>query len=236
MQKQYKHLFLLTILYLFIARTNAQELSLAGAIDGKHTVHMFLDIKSNKAEALYFYDRIGMPIYLEGGIGTGKFAIGNAAEQFSGMIHDKSVTGTWMDKRKKFTLPFALKPAESSFASLSGNFKCEAVRRGVEDTASAALSMSVNSGQVTRFEIESVVMPAAHTCNPDHSKLKQSTKGNRIFFESTADAEQRCPMSLRRAGDYVLVKNEGGGCLCGARASIPDVLLNLKTGLCNIAQ
>lgn len=218
------------------SRSSAQELSLAGAIGSKHTVHMFLDIKENKAEALYFYDRIGMPIYLEGGIGTGKFVIGNAAEQFSGMIHDKSVTGTWMDKRKKQTLPFALKPTESSFASLSGNFKCEAVRRGVEDTAHATLRLSVSNGQITHFEFESVMMPAAHTCNPDHSKLKQSIRGNRLLFESTADVEQRCPISLRRAGGYVLIKNEGGGCLCGARASIPDMLLNLKTGTCNIAQ
>jgi hypothetical protein len=232
----HKYLFLLIILLPSFSDSGAQELALAGVIDGKHAVHMFLDIKGNKAEAMYFYDRIGAPIWLDGGIGTGKFVIGNAAEQFSGMIHDKNVTGTWMDKRKKLTLPFALKPAESSFASLSGNFKCEAVRRGIEATARATLRMNIGAGQITRFEMESVVMPAAHTCSPDHSKIKQSTKGNRVFFDSAADDEQRCPMSLRRAGDYVLIKNEGGGCLCGARAAIPDVLLNLKTSACTIAQ
>jgi hypothetical protein len=236
MEKQHKYLFLLIFFSSHFGGAYAQELSLAGAIDSKHAIHMFLDIKGNKAEALYFYDRIGAPIWLDGGIGTGKFVIGNAAEQFSGMIHDKNVTGTWMDKRKKLTLPFGLKPVESGFASLSDSFKCEAVRRGVEATARATLRMNIGAGQITRFEIESVVMPAAHTCNPDHSKLKQSTQGSRIFFESTADAEQRCSMSLRRAGDYVLIKNEGDGCLCGARASIPDVLLNIKTGSCNIAQ
>ena len=142
MRNKCKYLFLLVILYLLASRANAQELSLAGTIDGKHAVHMFLDIKNNKAEALYFYDRIGMPIYLEGGIGTGKFVIGNAAEQFSGMIHDKNVTGMWMDKRKQLTLPFALTQAgfEASAGPTPAASRSASVSEVPQSTASRRFS------------------------------------------------------------------------------------------------
>ncbi len=231
-----KYLFLFIFFCYAPTSTHAQEISYAGTIDGKIPLHMFFDASGNKVRALYFYDRIGMPIVLEGGIGSGKFVISNDAEQFTGMIHDKNVTGTWNDKKRKRSLPFVLAPIDAGFAELSGRYKCKARRSGAGGSAEVPLSMEIKSGKVTRFDIESLLMPYAHSCNPDHSKLKQTVKGNRLLIESTADPDQRCPMSLRRAGAFILLQNEGGACLCGARASIPDVLLNTQNNTCTIAQ
>jgi hypothetical protein len=233
----YKHLFLLYFLLVgFGNAARAQDHVLAGAIDGKHAVHMFLKVAGDKAEASYFYDRYGMPIYLEGKIASGKINAENSSEKFTGVFDGQVFTGAWTDKRRKHELPFALKLADTQIKELSGRFKCEASRSGAGGGARVPLSFEIKAGSITRFSIESLVTPQAHTCNPDHSKFRQSTKGNMLVIESSADTDQNCPMSLRRAGSYLLIKNEGGACLCGARASIPDILLDTRNSTCRIAQ
>lgn len=231
------YLFLLIFsTWIFSASASAQEHVLAGAIDSRHAVHMFLNVAGDKAEVSYFYDRYGMPIYLAGNITAGKINVENASERFTGRFDGKFFTGTWTDKRRRHDLQFALQAADTQFRALSGTFKCEAKRAGVAGGAAVPVFLEIKAGNVTRFSIESIIMPHAHTCSPDHGKFRQSSKGNVIFIEGTADPDQRCPMSLRRAGPYLLLKNDSGGCLCGARASIPDVLLDTRNSACRIAQ
>lgn len=227
----------LLLLFVFLTSTaQAQEYTLAGAIDSKHTLHLFLVLKGEKAEVVYFYDRIGMPIALEGSVAGGKIVVENSSERFAGGFDGKFFTGTWTDKRRRHDMPFALQPADTQLATMTGQFKCQAQRSSAQGSVEIPLALHMKAGMVSHFSIESRVMPHAHTCNPDHSKLRQTMRGGTLTLTGIADPSAPCAMNLRRAGPFIHIANTGGACLCGARASIPDVLLDTRNTTCRVAQ
>ena len=225
------------VLFIWLcAHAHAQEHVFAGAIDNKHALHMFLTTANGKAEATYFYDRFGLPIPLTGAQTANKLVIENDNERFSGVFDGKFYTGAWRDKRRQRETPFVLELAASDWKALTGQFRCTASRSGAGGGATAIVELRIKAGNVSAFSIESHVMPHTHTCNPDHSKLRQTARGNTLTLTGIADPDVPCPINLRRAGPYIHFANSGGGCLCGARATIPDVLLDMRNNTCRIAQ
>ena len=224
------------LLIFFALSVHAQEYVFSGAIDSRHTLHVFLKISSGKAEATYFYDRIGLPIALEGTATAGNIVMENSGERFTGTFDGKFYTGTWTDKRRRHDLQFALQPAETSLREISGRYKCTASRSGAGGAIEVPLTLEMKAGTVTRLELQSRVMPQAHTCNPDYSKFRQAMRSDTLTITGTATPDTPCPMSLRRAGPFIHMANTGGACLCGARASIPDVLLDTRNNSCRVAQ